>query len=147
MGFSLTGTHIVFFIAAVSVAGVVSGVLIAVVTDVTGGLSDKGDRLIGELDTDFKIINDPENIPDSGGGFIFYLKNIGDGKLSMDNDTFQLFVDGDMIPKVNYSLSPSIIYSSEVAEIRVDNTTSSSGTHQLHVVGPYAVTDTFQFTI
>ena len=147
MGFSLTGTHIVFFIAAVSVAGVVSGVLIAVVTDVTGGFSDKGDRLIGELDTDFKIINDPENIPDSGGDFIFYLKNIGDGKLSMDNDTFQLFVDGDMIPKVNYSLSPSIIYPSEVAEIRVDNTTISSGTHQLHVVGPYAVTDTFQFTI
>ena len=147
MGFSLTGTHIVFFIAAVSVAGVVSGVLVAISTDITGGFSDKGERLIGELNTDFQVINDPDYIPDTGGVYIFYLKNIGEGRLATDNDTFQLFVDGDILPKANYSFTPSAIYPSEVAEIFIDNTTISAGSHQLRVVGPYAVADTFQFTI
>lgn len=147
MGFSLTGTHIIFFIAAVSVAGIVSGVFVTIITDITGGFSDRGERLTGEIDTDFKIINDPDNIPDTGGFYIFYLKNIGESKLATDNETFQIFVDGDILSKNNYSFTPAYIYPSEVAEIRVDNTTISVGTHQLRVVGPYAIADTFQFTI
>ncbi|UCD13088.1 MAG: hypothetical protein JSW60_05885 [Thermoplasmatales archaeon] len=147
MGFSLTGTHIVFFVAAVSIAGVVSGVFVAIITDVTSSFSDRGERLTEEIDTDFKIINDPENIPDTGGVYIFYLKNIGKSKLPTDNETFQIFVDGDILPKNNYNLTPAHIYTSDVAEIQVDNTTISAGTHQLRVIGPYAVADTFQFTI
>lgn len=147
MGFSLTGTHIIFFIAAVSIAGIVSGVFVAIITDITGSFSDRGERLTGEIDTDFKIINDPDSIPDSGGFYIFYLKNIGEGKITTDNETFQIFVDGDILSKNNYYLTPAYIYHSEVAEIRAVNTTISTGTHQLRVVGPYAVVDTFQFTI
>lgn len=147
MGFSLTGTHIVFFVAAVSIAGVVSGVFVAIITDVTNSFSDRGERLTEEIDTDFKIINDPDNIPDTGGTYIFYLKSIGENKLATNNETFQIFIDGDILPKNNYTLTPVHIYPSEVAEIQVDNNTISAGTHQLRVVGPYAIADTFQFTI
>lgn len=147
MGFSLTGTHIVFFVAAVSIAGAVSGVFITIVTDITTSFSDRGERLSGEIDTDFKIINDPDNIPDTGGYYIFYLKNIGENKITTSNETFQIFVDGDIHSNANYNLTPSYIYPSEVAKINVDNTTISVGTHQLRVVGPYAVVDVFQFTI
>jgi flagellar protein FlaG len=147
MGFSLTGSHIVFFIAAVSIAGIVSGVFVGIITDITGSFSDKGERLTGEIDTDFLIINDPEYIPDTGGNYVFYLKNIGDERILTDNETFQLFVDGDLIPNTNYSLSPDHIFYSEVAEIRVDNATISTGSHQLRVVGPYGLADIFQFTV
>jgi len=147
MGFSLTGTHIVFFVAAVSIAGVVSGAFVVIVTDLTNSFSDRGERLTGEIDTDFKIINDPENIPDTGGDNIFYLKNIGENKLITDNETFQIFVDGDILLKNSYNFSSNYIYPSEVVEIKVDNTTISAGTHQLRIVGPYAVADVFQFTI
>lgn len=147
MGFSLTSTHIIFFIAAVSIAGIVSGVFVTIITDITGSFSDRGERLTGEIDTDFEIINDPDNIPDTGGYYKFYLKNIGENKLITDNETFQLFVDGDLISKSNYNLTPEYIYQSEVAEINVVNTTISSGTHQLRVVGPHAIADSFQFTI
>jgi flagellar protein FlaG len=147
MGFSLTSTHIILFIAAVSVAGVVSGVFVSIITDVTSSFSERGERLIGEINTDFKIINDPENIPQEGGYYIFYLKNIGEGKLVTDNETFQIFVDGEILSKLNYYLSPRYIYPSEVAEIRIHNSSISFGTHQMKVVGPYAVADTFQFTI
>jgi flagellar protein FlaG len=147
MGFSLTGTHIVFFIAAVSIAGVVSGVFVAIISDITGSFSDRGERLIGEIETDFKIINDPENIPDTGGFYIFYIKNIGENKLITNNETFQIFIDGDIISKSNYNLTPEYIYFSEVANLYVVNTTISTGNHQIRVVGPYAFAESFQFTI
>ena len=76
MGFSLTGTHVIFFISSVIIAGAVSGVFIAVTTNVSTSLSDKGERVQEQLDTDFAIINDPDNIPTSGSDYLFYLKNI-----------------------------------------------------------------------
>jgi flagellar protein FlaG len=147
MGISLSSTHLIFFIAAISIAGVVSGVFVAVINDVTGSFVDSGNRLVGELDTDFEIINDPENIPDTGGYYIFYLKNIGESKLVTDNTTFQLFIDGDLISIINYNLTPSLLYPSEVAEIYLVNTILGSGTHQLRVVGDYGIADKFTFTI
>jgi flagellar protein FlaG len=147
MGFSLSSTHLIFFIAAVSVAGIVSGIFVTVINDVTVSFVDSGNRLVDELDTDFEIINDPENIPDVGGYYIFYLKNIGENKLVTDNTTFQVFVNGDLVSNVNYNLTPSYIYPSEVAEINLLNTTVGAGTHQLRVVGDHAIADKFTFTI
>jgi len=147
MGFSLTGTHIIFFIAAVIVAGLVSGILISVTMDISTSLSEKGDRVQEQLDTDFEIINDPDNIPDAGGYYRFYLKNIGGKKLVTTNETFQLFVDGDLIATTNYNFTDESIQPSEVTEIFVVNSTISSGGHTLRIVGPLAIDDEFTFTI
>jgi flagellar protein FlaG len=147
MGLSLSSTHLIFFIAAVSVAGLVSGIFVTVINDVTGSFVDSGDRLVGELDTDFEIINDPDNIPDVGGYYIFYLKNIGESKLVTDNTTFQILIDGDLIAIANYNLTPSYIFPTEVAQINLLNSTIGAGTYQLQVVGDYAITDKFTFTI
>ena len=147
MGFSLTGTHIIFFIAAVIVAGLVSGILISVTMNISTSLSEKGDRVQEQLDTDFEIINDPDNIPDVGGYYRFYLKNIGGKKLVTTNETFQLFVDGDLIATTNYNFTDESIQSSEVTEIFVVNSTISLGGHTLRIVGPLAIDDEFTFTI
>ncbi len=147
MGFSLTGTHIIFFIAAVIVASLVSGILISVTMNISTSLSEKGDRIQEQLDTDFEIINDPDNIPDVGGYYRFYLKNIGGKKLVTTNETFQLFVDGDLIATTNYNFTDESIQSSEVTEIFVVNSTISSGGHTLRIVGPLAIDDEFTFTI
>lgn len=147
MGFSLTGTHIIFFIAAVTAAGLVSGILVSVTMDISTSLSEKGDRLQEQLDTDFEIINDPDSIPDVGGYYRFYLKNIGGKKLVTTNETFQLFVDGDLMATTNYNFTDESIQSSEVTEIFVVNSTISSGGHTLRIVGPLAIDDEFTFTI
>jgi len=147
MGFSLTGTHIIFFIAAVIVASLVSGILVSVTMDISTSLSEKGGRVQEQLDTDFEIINDPDNIPDVGGYYRFYLKNIGGKKLVTTNETFQLFVDGDLIATTNYNFTDESIQSSEVTEIFVVNSTISSGGHTLRIVGPLAIDDEFTFTI
>jgi len=147
MGFSLTGTHVIFFIAAVIVASAVSGVFIAVTMNVSTSLSERGDRIQEQLDTDFKIINDNENVPNVSGHYRFYLKNIGGKKLITTNETFQLFIDGDIILTANYNFSDTSIKTGEVTTIYVDNSEISSGDHTLRVVGPQAIEDEFTFTI
>ena len=146
MGFSLTGAHVIFFIAAIIVAGAVSGVFISITMNVSTSLSDRGDRLQEQLDTDFKIITDPDNIPISGSDYIFYLKNIGGKMLSTTNETFQLFIDGEIIATAKYNFSNESIQPSEYTKIYVSETISS-GDHNLRVVGPLAVEDEFTFEI
>ena len=146
MGFSLTGAHVIFFIAAIIVAGAVSGVFIAITMNVSTSLSYRGNRLQEQLDTDFKIINDPNNIPTSGSDHIFYLKNIGGKTLSTTNVTFQLFIDGEIVATANYNFSNESIQPSEYTKIYV-NEIISVGDHNLRVVGPLAVEDEFTFEI
>lgn len=147
MGFSLTGTHVIFFIASVIIASAVSGVLVAVITDVSNSLSDRGERVQEQLDTEFKIINDPDYIPTSGSDYLFYIKNIGGNEIATSNETFQLFVDGDLVAIANYNFSDSSIQPDKVTTIYVDNSEISAGDQTLRVVGPQAIEDEFTFTI
>lgn len=147
MGFSLTGTHVIFFIASVIIAGAVSGVFIAVITDVSNSLSDRGERVQEQLDIEFKIINDPDNIPTSGSDYLFYLKNIGGKELATTNETFHLFIDGDLVATANYNFSDISIQPDEVTTIYVDNSEISTGDQTLRVVGPQAIEDEFTFSI
>jgi len=144
MGFSLTGTHVIFFVASIIVAGMVSGVFIAVTMNVTTSLSNRGDRVTEQLDTDFDIINDPNIIPVIGAYYIFYLKNIGGVRLTTSNQTFQVFIDGELIGTDNYYFENTSIPIESVTSLYV-NTTLAPGDHTLRVVGPQAVNREFTF--
>jgi flagellar protein FlaG len=147
MGFSLTGTHVIFFIASVIIAGAVSGVFFAVTTNVSNSFLDRGERVQEQLDTEFKIINDPDYIPTSGSDYLFYLKNIGGKEIATTNDTFHLFIDGDLVTKANYNFSDRSIQADDVTTIYIDNSEISTGDQTLRVVGPQAIEDEFTFTI
>ena len=147
MGFSLSGTHVVLFIACVIIAGGVSGILMAATTNVSTSLSERGDRLQEQLNTDFEIINDPDHIPTSGSNYVFYLKNTGENRLITTNETFQLFIDGELVATANYNFSDSSIQPDEVTTIYIVNSEISAGDQTLRVVGPQAIEDEFTFTI
>jgi len=144
MGFSLTGTHVIFFVAAVIIAGMVSGVFIAVTMNITTSLSNRGERVAEQLDTDFDIINDPNIIPLSGSYYHFYLKNIGGARLTTTNQTFQIFIDGELIGISQYYFENTSISIDGITTLYV-NTTLASGDHTLRVVGPQAVDKEFNF--
>jgi archaeal flagellar protein FlaG len=148
MGFSLTGAHVIFFVAAVIAAGAVSGVLIAITTDVSTSLSYRSERIQEQLDTEFVIINDPNIIPTSGGGrYIFYLKNIGSKTLLTTNETFQIFINGEIVSTANLNFSDASIKPAEYTRLYISNTVISSGDNTLQAVGPLSVKDEFIFTI
>jgi flagellar protein FlaG len=147
VGFSLTGAHVIFFVASTIVAGAVSGVFMAVTMNINSGLSEKGNRLQEQLDTEFKIINDNDNIPNINNRYHFYLKNIGNRKIITTNETLQLFVDGDIISKLSYNFSDDYVSPEDIIIIYVDDSEISAGDHTLKVVGPLAIDDEFTFTI
>jgi len=147
MGFSLTGTHVVFFIAAIIIASAVSGVFIAVVNDVTTSFSERGQRVEIQLDTEFDIINDPENIPSADGFYNFYFKNIGRNKLTTSNSTFNVFVDGEIVVTEYYNFSDLSIQPDDITTLNIDTNEILAGDHTLRIVGPQAVEDEFEFTI
>jgi len=147
MGFSLTGTHVIFFIASVIIASAVSGVFVAVIQDVTNSYSERGERVQEQLDTEFKIINDPDNIPIEGSNYLFYLMNVGGNELTTTNTTFHVFIDGDIVATANYNFSDDSIQPDEVTTIYINNSEISTGDQILRIVGPQAIEDEFTFTI
>ncbi|MFH1100525.1 MAG: hypothetical protein V1726_00615 [Methanobacteriota archaeon] len=150
MGFSLTGSHVIFFIASLIVAGAVSGIFIAITLNISTSLTERGERLQEQLDVDFKIINDPDEIPtdDILGDYLFYLKNIGGKKLVTTNETFDLFIDGEILTITKYNFTEDTISVGEVTTIWVDPTAIvGAGDHTLRVVGPMAIEDEFAFTV
>lgn len=144
MGFSLTGTHVIFFVAAVIVAGMVSGVFIAVTMNVTTSLSNRGERVSDQLNTQFAIINDPSIIPMTGSYYIFYMKNTGGAELPTTNQTFQVFINGELLATSQYYFADSFLAVEAVTNLYV-NTTLLSGDHILRLVGPHAVGKDFTF--
>lgn len=147
MGFSVTGSHVVIFIASVIAAGAVSGVFMAVTYGINSSLSERGARVQELLDTEFVIINDPENIPSTASDYIFYLQNIGAKQLVTTTDTFTLFIDGEIITTNNFNFSDDKIKQGEISNLYIDNSMIATGNHILRVVGPQAVDDEFIFTI
>ena len=147
MGFSLTGAHIVFFVGAVIVAGTVSGVFIGVTLNITSSLEEKGKSISEQLDTDFIIINDPKIIPLSGGYYLFYLKNIGNNKLTTTNETFQIFIDGEIIPINSYYFSNNSIVPTHYTTMSISQSFLNPGYHRLRLVGPHSINEVFIFEI
>lgn len=147
MGFSVTGSHVVIFIASIIAAGAVSGVFMAVTFGINTSLSERGNRVQALLDTEFVIINDPEHIPSSASDYLFYLQNIGSKQLITTNETFTLFIDGEIITAGNFNFSINKIKQGEISRLYIDTSVITSGDHTLRVVGPQAIEDEFIFTI
>jgi flagellar protein FlaG len=147
MGFSLTGTHVVFFIASVIIASAVSGVFIAVTDGVMTSFSERGKIIEENLDTNFIIINDPDNIPTSGSFYVFYIKNIGSRKVATTNETFNIFIDGEIVVTANFNFSDTSIQPEELTNLLIDNSEILAGDHTLRAVGPQDIVDEFIFSI
>ena len=147
MGFSVTGSHVVIFIASIIAAGAVSGVFLAVTYNINSSLSERGARVQALLDTEFIIINDPENIPSTASDYIFYLQNTGAKQLVTTTDTFTLFIDGEIITSNNFNFSDNKIKQGEISDLYIDVSVISAGDHTLRIVGPQAIEDEFIFTI
>ena len=147
MGFDLTATTVIFFAASVIVAGAVSGIFISVSNNLDKSLSQRMDKMREQVNTEFMIINDHEEIPKENGYYFFYLKNIGDNNLVTTNETFQLLIDGNIVSKTSYNFSLDCIKPGKIATIYVDTSAISSGDHNLMLIGSNGVKKDFIFKI
>lgn len=103
---SVSVSHLVIFIAALTVAVGVATTLTVNVESMSVSLDERGDSIAQDIETDVDIISDagsPDSIYDDQDGQVTLLvKNTGDRPISTDSGDFDVLVNGE------YQSQPSI---------------------------------------
>lgn len=144
MGFSISSTHLVFFLASMLVASTLAGVFIATTDSISDGIVEKENSISKRLKTDINIINDPNHVPNDP--LTIYVKNTGSTKLNKTD--VNILVDGtlqDSVTKTVVDGGP-IWEQTEVLKIEV-NKNLPAGDHWIKVIVGNDVQDTFEFSI
>jgi len=115
MGLSTSATHIIYFIAAVVIAGGFIGIAASVITNISNGIQDRGDMIAKQLSENFEIINDPQRV--SNNPLLLYLKNTG--KIALSTSHITVLIDGiaensTVIDGLNSSWVPGTVITLEV---------------------------------
>jgi flagellar protein FlaG len=147
MGAGTSATHMIFFIAAAIIAGGVVGALFVNTQSVADSFGAASKTLSEQLKTDITIINDPENIPQSGDVYTFYVKNTG--KTILPTEYVTVIIDGRIIADAD--MTKTIVGGSstwsfgDVLQIDVTYTGLSSGDHTIRVITENGIDDSMDF--
>ncbi len=133
-------SELVLFIVSLLVAGMIAGGLYYISQGLSDGITVRGNSISTSLQTDFEIINDPDNIPLESGNYVFYVRNIGKTSFVFTSDSVVVMVDGQIVPPSNLTFtnldnsSLSELRPYDVGQIAVPSAFIPSGYHRLTVV-------------
>ena len=139
-------TQVIFFVAAIVVAGALSGVFIGLSSNMANAVENRANNFSDKLDTSIKVINDPAFMPYNNSTLTLYIKNTGSIPL-LPTDMLVL-IDG----KDQNSSSWTIIGGSAqwvpglVLEVRL-NIILANGDHTAKVVISNGISDSMGFRI
>lgn len=105
---SASVSELVIFIAALSVAASVSGVLVTTVGDVANSVEQRGAAVSAAVETDVEIISDPGSDAMYDGGtenVTLLVKNTGSRSLPPDVSAVEVLVDGQYRPVSTYTVT------------------------------------------
>lgn len=145
MGFSISSTHMVFFVASMVVASIVAGVFINSTFSIRDGIVDKEGAITDRLKTDIEIINDPQNIPNNP--VKIYVKNTG--TTDLNKSTVNILINGSLISSPSIDIVDGVGYVLEPTEVMVimADIKLPNGDHLVKVVGDNMVYDEIEFSI
>lgn len=104
---------LVIFIAAVSIAAGVSGVMVSTVGGISASLDDRGAAVAQSIDTEIEIISDPgsdaivrdyEGDSDGDTELVLLVKNTGDRTIPTEGSAVEVLVDGQYVSPGEYSV-------------------------------------------
>lgn len=136
---SVSASSLVIFIAAVSLAVAVSGTMVDSVTTISHSVTDRGEQVSKQIDTEIEIISDAGSgaVYDGGSGTVTILiKNTGSETLSSDASDLDVLVDGQYVPASDRSLAVldgSVWREGRVAKLTIDRSLAG-GEHRVSVV-------------
>lgn len=146
MGFSVSSTHTIFFIAAVFIAVAVVGVFHGAVNNFTGGVSDRGRTLTDELSTDIRIVTDPVLVPNNP--VVLYSMNTG--SKAIDPGEIVVLVNGRVHSDVTWQIlgdDDGMWRTGQVIELTLVGLELPSGDHRIRVIAMHAAADNLSFNI
>jgi flagellar protein FlaG len=101
---SVSVSELIIFIAAISVAAAVSGVLVDTVSEISESVTQNGDQLQTNLETDTEIISDPESDAVANSTqVVVLLKNTGSTTLLAEQ--LDVLLNGEIVPPGELSTS------------------------------------------
>ena len=134
-------TQVIFFVAAIVVAGSLSGVFIGLSSNMATAVEKRADNFSDKLDTSIKVINDPAFMPYNNSSLTLYVKNTGsitllptdllvmmDGKLQNSSSWTVIGASTQWVPGVVLELHLSIILANgdHTAKVVISNGISDS---------------------
>lgn len=143
MGADTTSTQLIFFIAATVVAAATAGILSGIVVDLSGKASIKGAAFGSELESQVKIINDPNKVPNDPA--VFYVKNTG--SRTLDHGNMTVLVDGVIVTTTKALLNGETTFRyAAVAQVTY-SANLANGDHYVQIVMENGVSDELRFRI
>jgi len=151
MAFGESGVHVIFFVAAIILASSISAMLVTTVQKVSIGIKVQGESLESKIGTDFKIVNDPVNIPVNNSvsppEYTFYIKNTGTKSILMTKSTLTVLIDGSAISGSDLRLEPDgKLKAGYLGKIFV-RTNLTTGDHKVTVILENGHSDSLKFTV
>ncbi len=145
MGFGVSASHMIFFIAALVIATAVVGTLHNSAGKLSGGIDTKSDALHDELTSDLRIINDPAEV--SSDPLVVYALNTG--SKTLDPEGVVLLIDGVIHSAITTDVldGDAMWRPGEVLEITADGTNLPGGDHRVRVVAESGASDTLRFNV
>ena len=132
-------SELIIFIAAVSIAAAVAGVMVTTVGGISDSLDERGADIASDIATDIEIISDPASsaVYDASNSEVRVLvKNTGRRTVEAEVSSVEVLVDGRYMPSSEYTitvLDGSTWHDGEVARIVV-NESLTGGDHRVTVI-------------
>ncbi|WP_393971822.1 flagellar protein G [Oxyplasma meridianum] len=147
---SIATSEMIMFIATMVLTASVVGVLGGETLHLSNSLTDSSASASTQIQTDFKIINDPSQIP-KDKGYVFYVKNTGQVGFDFTNNTVSTIINGSIvtggyISYITPAGSNGELMPSQVGTIVV-NVTLSPGYHTIVITLNDGVTQQMVFEI
>ncbi len=147
MGFSNISTEVIFFIIITLISASIAITLASSVNEISSSISIFAKNYKDRYLTDIVIANDPMEIPtitiDTTTYHIFYIKNVGETKIPLDNRTVLVLIDGKK-PQT-YFFEKNFIKPGDVSELYV--CCLVAGEHKLIIFLENGVKSEFEFVI
>lgn len=101
---SLATSELIFFIATLVISASVVGVLGGQTFHLTQSIGQSSKTVSTTIDSSFKIINDPSDIP-YNNGYVFYIKNTGSAGFDFTNSSVSTILNGTLLSgqEISYS--------------------------------------------
>lgn len=145
MGFSISSSHLVFFLASMIVASTLAGVFIATTDSISSGIQAQEDELSERMKSDISVINDANNVPNDP--LVIYVKNTGSTRMNTSN--VEVLVNGTLQSPSSITVvngDDNVWGPTEVIKVEI-NIKLPEGDHWVKVIGSHQVEDTMEFTI
>ncbi len=135
---SVSVSHLILFIASLTIAAAVAGTLVQGVGDISNSIDERSLDVSNEIETDIEIISDPGSTVYNRSGnenVTLLVKNTGSKQLPTDTDQTEIILDGQFKVNVTITIIESEQWDTEdVARIEISAPELGSGDHRVRLV-------------